>query len=151
MTERDPKASRRIRNILQSPAYQRADRDIDFLDDDDVRATRLQLDFLKTELNLQRRGIEQSIVVFGSARIPDPVVAAERVNELHAEQENNPGNATLAEDLRIAERVLAKSDYYTVARDFATLVAKAGEGPGDMSLRAHRPRQCDRIPCRSVR
>jgi uncharacterized protein (TIGR00730 family) len=134
MTERDPEASRRIRNILQSPAYRRADRDIDFLDDDDVRATRLQLDFLKTELNLRRRGIEQTIVVFGSARIPDPVVATERVDDLRAAQENNPRDAKLAEELRIAERVLAKSDYYTVARDFATLVAKSGEGPGDMRV-----------------
>jgi hypothetical protein len=131
MTEKDSDASRRVDNILQSPAYRRADRDIDFLHDDDLRGTRLQLDYLKTELNLRRRGIEQTIVVFGSARIPDAVVAKERVDELRAAQEKAPDDATLTEELRIAERIFAKSGYYTVAREFAELVAKSGEGPGD--------------------
>jgi uncharacterized protein (TIGR00730 family) len=131
MTEKDPDASRRINNILKSPVYRRADRDIDFLDDDDVRGTRLQLDFLKTDLNLQRRGIEQTIVVFGSARIPDPVVAKKRVSELRDAQEKAPDNAALTEELRIAERILATSCYYEVAREFATLVGKSGEGPDD--------------------
>ncbi len=131
MSEKEPDASQRIRNILQSPAYRRADRDIDFLNDDDARGTRLQLDFLKTDLNLRRQGIEQTIVVFGSTRIPDPIIAAERVRELRSVQKKSPADATITEDLRIAERVLAKSNYYTVARDFATLVAKSGEGPND--------------------
>lgn len=131
MNEKDPDASRRIRNILESPAYRRADRDIDFLNDDDARAARLQLDFLKTDLNLRRQGIEQTIVVFGSTRIPDPVVATERVRELRGAQKKSPDDATITADLRIAERIQAKSNYYTVARDFATLVAKSGEGPDD--------------------
>lgn len=131
MSEKDPDALHRIRRILQSPAYRRADRDIDFLDDDDVRGTRLQLDFLKTELNLRRQGIEQTIVVFGSTRIPDPVTAKDRVDELRAAAKKTPGGEALTEELRIAERVLAKSRYYTVAREFATLVAMSGEGPDD--------------------
>jgi uncharacterized protein (TIGR00730 family) len=134
MTDEDPQALRRIKNILQSPAYRRADRDIDFLDDDDVRGTRLQLDFLKTELNLQRQGIEQTIVVFGSTRIPDPAVASERVDELRVAHEKLPDDEALKDDLLIAERILAKSDYYTVAREFAALVAKSGEGPGDVRV-----------------
>ena len=131
MTEKDPEALRRIRNILQSPAFRIADRDVDFLDEDDVRGTRLQLDYLKTELNLRRRGIEQTIVVFGSTRIPDPVEAKERLDELHAARQKNPDDVELAEELQIAERILAKSSYYTVAKEFAALVAKSGKGPGD--------------------
>jgi uncharacterized protein (TIGR00730 family) len=131
MTEKNPDDLRRVRNILQSPAFRRADRDVDFLDEDDVRGTRLQLDYLKTELNLRRRGIEQTIVVFGSTRIPDPVEAKGRFDELHAAWQKNPGDVELAEELQIAERILAKSSYYTVAKEFAALVAKSGEGPGD--------------------
>ena len=131
MTEKDPEALRRIRNILQSPAYRRADRDVDFLGEDDARGTRLQLDYLKTELNLRRQGIEQTIVVFGSTRIPDPVEAKERLDELHAAQHKNPDDVELVEELQIAERILAKSSYYTVAKEFAALVAKSGEGPDD--------------------
>jgi len=123
--------SRRIRRILESPAYRRADRDIDFLDDNDVRGTRLQLDYLKTELNLRRQGIEQTIVVFGSTRIWDPVVAKERVADLHTALEKTPGDAALTEALAIAKRILANSNYYTVAREFAALVGKSGEGPDD--------------------
>lgn len=134
MTEKDPEALRRIRDILQSPAYRRADRDIDFLDGDEVRGVRLQLDYLKTELNLRHHGIEQTIVVFGSTRIPDPVVAQERIDELLAAHGKTPADATLAEELRIAERILAKSSYYTVAREFAAMVAKSGEGPYDMRV-----------------
>ena len=131
MTEKDPEAARRIQNILESPAYRRADQDIDFLNDDDARGTRLQLDFLKTELNLRRSGIEQTIVVFGSARIPDPIVAKERADEIRVAQGKSPDDATLAEELCIAERVLEKSSYYTVAREFAALVAESGQGPAD--------------------
>ena len=131
MNEKDPDASRRIENILHSPAYLRADRDVEFLNDNDVRGARLQLDYLKTELNLRRHGIEQTIVVFGSARIPDPIVAKQRVDELSAAQEAIPDDATLAEKLRIAKRTLANSHYYSVAREFAALVANSGEGPGD--------------------
>ena len=131
MTEKDPEALRRVRNILQSPAYRRADRDIDFLDEDDVRGTRLQLDYLKTELNLRRKGIEQTIIVFGSTRIPDPVEAKERFDEACAAQQKKPDDAELVEDLQIAERILANSRYYTVAMEFAALVAKSGEGSDD--------------------
>lgn len=127
----DPEASRRISNILQSPAYRRADLDVDFLNDNDVRGARLQLDYLKTELNLRRYGIEQTIVVFGSTRIPDPLIAKQRVDELRAAQEETPDDETLAEKLRIAERILANSHYYSVASEFAALVANSGEGPGD--------------------
>lgn len=131
MADKEPDSSSRVQNILQNPAYRRADRDLDFLDDDAVRGVRLQLDFLKTELNLQRQGIEQTIVVFGSARIPDPVVAQRRVDVLRAEVQGTPGDTALVEECRIAERILANSHYYTVARDFAELVGRSGEGPSD--------------------
>ena len=131
MTRKDLEASRRVERIIQSAAYRRADRDIDFLDDDSVRGTRLQLDYLKTDLNLRRHGIEQTIVVFGSTRIPDPIVARKRVDELRATHRKTPGNGALTEELHIAERILAKSHYYTVAKDFAAKVATSGKGPGD--------------------
>jgi len=82
MTAKDQESSNRIRDIIQCATYRRADRDIEFLDDDDVRGVRLQLDYYKTDLNLRRQGIEQTIVVFGSALIPDPIVAKDRVDKL---------------------------------------------------------------------
>jgi len=46
------KSRRRI--ILRSPAYRLADRDVEFLDHDDARGVRLQLEYLKAELLLAR-------------------------------------------------------------------------------------------------
>jgi uncharacterized protein (TIGR00730 family) len=131
MTEKDPESSSRILEIMRSAAYRRADRDQDFLDIDDVRGVRLQLDYQKTELNLRRQGVEQTIVVFGSARIPDPIVAQERVDKLRNEWEKTPNDNALADELGIAEALLLKSNYYTIAREFAALVSASGEGPDD--------------------
>ena len=130
----DPDAPRRVREILESPSYRRADLDIEFLDDDGVRGPRLELDFLKPELHLRRQGIRQTIVVFGSTRIPEPAEAERRVDELKTALEEAPDDAVLAERLAIAERVLEKSDYYRVAREFGAIVGRSGSGPEDVRV-----------------
>ena len=52
-TDEDPEALLRVKAILDSPSYRRADSDIDFLDKDGVRGVRLQIDYLKAELLLE--------------------------------------------------------------------------------------------------
>ena len=64
-----------------SPAYKRADSDSDFLQRDELRAARLQLEWLKSELIHQDEGIESTIVVFGSARLVEPVAAQAKFTE----------------------------------------------------------------------
>ncbi len=66
--EEDPEALIRVRAILDSPSYRRADSDIDFLDKDGVRGVRLEIDYLKAELLLEEHQIRQTIVVFGGTR-----------------------------------------------------------------------------------
>ena len=56
----------------RSPAYRLAFADPDFLCRDELRPVRLQLELLKPELELDARGIESTIVLFGGARIPRP-------------------------------------------------------------------------------
>ncbi|MGR9046913.1 MAG: cytochrome D ubiquinol oxidase subunit II, partial [Gammaproteobacteria bacterium] len=63
--EEDPEAPRRLKKILSSPSYRQADQDVEFLNQDDLRSFRLQVDFLKTEKLLQENQIKHSIVVFG--------------------------------------------------------------------------------------
>ena len=58
-----------------SPSYLRADQDPEFLSRDELRAIRLQLEWFKPELIQQDEGIHSTIVVFGSARVPDPEIA----------------------------------------------------------------------------
>ncbi|UWQ91293.1 TIGR00730 family Rossman fold protein [Aliisedimentitalea scapharcae] len=57
----------------QSPAYRLAFADEDFLCRDELRPVRLQLELLKPQLLLEEHEITSTIVLFGGARIPDPV------------------------------------------------------------------------------
>ena len=126
-TEQDPTALEAVRAILEHPSYREADRDIDFLDRNDTRGVRLQLDYMKAELLLESHGVAHTIVVFGSTRIPEPGAASRVVDTCSAESAAKPEDATLRRRLAIARRVLDKSRYYDVARRFGQLVSEAGE------------------------
>jgi uncharacterized protein (TIGR00730 family) len=126
--EEDPQAPRRLQAILASPSYRPADDDADFLARDDVRGIRLQLDYLKPERLLEQASIDHTIVVFGSTRIAEPAAARQKADDLRAALAADPGNPALARALAIAERVVAKSCYYDVARAFGRLVGAANYG-----------------------
>jgi uncharacterized protein (TIGR00730 family) len=113
---------------LQSPGYREADQDVDFLNLGETRGLRLQLDYLKPEYLLREHGIAHTIVVFGSTRICEPRAARRRVEQSSASLAADPDNAALGRRLAVAERILANSRYYDVAREFGRLVGKA-EGP----------------------
>jgi predicted Rossmann-fold nucleotide-binding protein len=142
-TQDDPHALQAIQAILDSPSYRLAERDVDFLARDDVRGPRLQLEYLKPDTVLREHGVEHTIVVFGSTRIPEPGAARRQFETLRAEQAADPINGDLKRRLGVAERMLAKSHYYEVARQFGRLVGQAsldgtpimvmtGGGPGMM-------------------
>ena len=127
-TEEDPKALARVDAIMKSPSYRRADTDSDFLGREDLRGLRLQIDYLKPNLLLQEAGVDQTIVVFGSTRICEPAAATRKVEDLTAKLAADPGNEELAQRLAVAKRILAKSRYYDVAREFGKLVSEANNG-----------------------
>jgi uncharacterized protein (TIGR00730 family) len=124
--EEDPDAPQRIQAILDSPSYRQADQDVGFLNLDETRGVRLQIDYLKPEMLLEQHGIQHTIVVFGSTRIREPIAARNQVAALRAELDADPNSTDLQRRLSIAQRILAKSHYYDVARDFGRLVGKAG-------------------------
>lgn len=126
--EEDPEAMRRVQAILKSPSYRPADTDTEFLAENDLRGVRLQIDYLKAELLLRENEIEQTIVVFGSTRICERATSFRKVEELRARLEADKNNNDLRRRLAVAERVMAKSDYYEIAREFGRLVAMANEG-----------------------
>ncbi len=56
----------------RSPSFRLAFRDPAFLERDELRPMRLQMELLKPELILRERGIVSTVVMFGGARIPAP-------------------------------------------------------------------------------
>ncbi len=96
----------------EHPAYALAFQDTDFLLRDDLRPVRFQLELLKAELALGEAGIDSMFVFYGSARIPAP-----------EEAQGVMDAAKTPEAVAIAERLVAKSHYYNVARELAALVS----------------------------
>ncbi|VAW74302.1 FIG01147456: hypothetical protein [hydrothermal vent metagenome] len=132
--DEDPDAPDKVDALLNSPSYIPADQDLDFLQQDDTRSIRLQLDYLKSEQLLKQHGIEHTIVVFGSTRIVEPVAARQKVAKLRAALSDNPKAAGLSKRLSVAERILDKSRYYTLAREFGKLVATTDGQAGNPHL-----------------
>ncbi|MGK6354569.1 LOG family protein [Sphingomonas sp. DT-207] len=96
----------------EHPAYRLAFQDMDFLLREDLRPVRFQLELLKPQLILDAANIASTLVVYGSARIPEPA-KAQALLDL----------ADTPEQQRIAERLIAKSRYYDVARELGRLAS----------------------------
>jgi uncharacterized protein (TIGR00730 family) len=95
----------------ENPAYKLAFQDMDFLLREDLRPVRFQLELLKTELLLEEAHIGSTFVVYGSARIPEPAKAQAMLEMADPEHRH------------IAERLVAKSKYYDMARELARLAS----------------------------
>ena len=115
----------RLRAITSSHSQIPSIEDKLFLRRDELRPFRLGIDYLKPELTLAEENIHSTIVVFGSTRIDDPLIAQARVDSLRAALERNPEDVLLRRRLAVAERLLANSKYYDVARELGRLVSTA--------------------------
>ncbi len=60
-----------IKKIIKSKTYKIAEEDREFLESYEIRATRLELDYLKAELSMKQQGVDYTVVVFGSARVDE--------------------------------------------------------------------------------
>lgn len=116
--------------LLQSPSYRRADKDPDFLNRDELRPVRLQLELLKPELIQQDEDIRSTVVVFGSARLSEPVEAQRRLAQAEAVLRQQPDDPDRRRAVAIARRHLALSKYYTEAREFGRLVSSTCQVDG---------------------
>jgi uncharacterized protein (TIGR00730 family) len=142
--DEEPQAAQLVKVLMDSPEYRQADEDIDFLNRDETRGIRLQLDYFKAEKILEEQGVRHTIVVFGGTRLQEPAEAEREVVRLAAAVEAAPEDEELARRLRTATKVRDKSGFYEIARAFGRLVGKAegasghrlalvtGGGPGIM-------------------
>jgi uncharacterized protein (TIGR00730 family) len=126
----------------RSSSYRLAYQDEEFILRDELRPVRLQLELLKPELILQENHIESTVVIFGSARIPEPETAEARLVSAEAEYRKNKSDGILKQKVNIARRALANSKYYEEARKLGGLISSntgkdmlvviTGGGPGIM-------------------
>ena len=100
--------------------------DPEFLLRRETRGIRFQLELLKPDLEQQAHGIENTIVVFGSARLRDHETSAALLKEAEASGDDAA--------IRRARARARNTHYYDKAREFGRIVAEysAGKEPRDM-------------------
>ncbi|SIS67018.1 LOG family protein [Phaeovulum vinaykumarii] len=104
----------------RAPAYRLAFTDDDFLMREELRPVRLQLELLKPELVLDERGINSTVVLMGSARVPGP-------------EDGGKGSATpLAPWYEVARELARRITTLSMAAYGRELVVVTGGGPGIM-------------------
>lgn len=101
--------------------------DNDFLLRDELRPVRLQLELMKPELILQEHGVEGTIIIFGSARIPGPGAARNQLRQAETAAAQDPSNVTVARKVRVMRTVVENSRYYEEARRLALLITQSAE------------------------
>ncbi len=106
----------------ESPAYRLAYDDLDFILRDEMRPVRLLLELSKPEITLQDHGIEQTVVIYGSARTLEPDVAKAKFKDIQERLDNDPENTALQDALIKTRAQLAQAKHYEDARELARLI-----------------------------
>ena len=121
----DRKAAEGVPDTPQtrSPAYGLAFADEEFLCRDELRPVRLQLELLKPEMLMNEAGIESTVVLFGGARIPDPVDKASARTRTLADL------SRFYDEARSFARLMTEKSIETGGREN---VVVTGGGPGVM-------------------
>lgn len=111
-----------------SPSYRLAFADMDFLSREELRPVRLQLELLKTEMLLEERGIESTVVLFGGARIPEPG-AEPRTTRQEPQRSNLKKASVYYDEARNFARICST---HSASLGFKEYVIVTGGGPGVM-------------------
>ncbi len=129
-----------MKNEEPHDSFLRAFEDPGFLKRDELRPVRLMLELMKADMLLREAGIRSTIVVFGSARLREPAEAREILENAVRRRDEHPDDPAAQRAVLTAERLLANSGYYDIAREFGRLVSTSnrqevvvtGGGPGVM-------------------
>ncbi len=103
---------------LQQHPNRLAFADPEFMFRRETRGIRMQLELLKPDLAQIERGINHTVVVYGSARFVDAEQAAQQLADAQSS-----GNA---QSIALAERAVRNAQRYEQARAFARIVSEAG-------------------------
>ena len=135
----------RLKDIMDHPSYRLAYLDFDYLQREDLRPLRLELELLKPEMLMDEAGINSTVVVFGGTQVAPRDEAEAMMAEAKALTAKDADDPAAKRAMIRAERVMAKSRYYEECRDFGKLVSQqscnmddgefiitTGGGPGIM-------------------
>jgi uncharacterized protein (TIGR00730 family) len=125
--EMNPAAHERIELLKTSPTFALAFEDDEFLHRSELRPNRMELELMKATLVQDEQNIHSTIVLFGSARIPEPAEAARRLEAARAAAAEAPEDMEARRALAATERIAAKSHFYEIAQEFARIVSTAGQ------------------------
>jgi uncharacterized protein (TIGR00730 family) len=114
----------------ESASYRLAYADTEFLRRSELRPVRLQLELLKAELLQQEQGIESTVVIFGSTRIPEPDAARQRLAAAEAALAAAPDDPERVRLVAVARGIVAKSRYYVEAKRLAAMITAVSQRNG---------------------
>lgn len=105
--------------------------DQDFLQSPDARVIRILAEYLGPAKRFREAKVKDNIVFYGSARTPEPEVAARNLERLSTRLQANPGDAKLQHEVERAEVAVKMSRYYADARTLARMLTEWAKGmPG---------------------
>lgn len=118
-----PEVEANRQKIIESPSYILPEADTEWLKESEMRPVRMQLELQKTEILLQREGVESTVVVFGGTQIVPQEEAEKRLAAAKAELAANPNDPQAQRGVVRAETRMKKVRFYEECREFAKLVS----------------------------
>lgn len=93
-----------------------------FLESAEARTLRLLAEYLEPQVRLRRAGVQNTVVMFGSARTLPRDEALRRLREVESKAQD--GSPASAQELKAARMALQMSRYYEEARELARLITR---------------------------
>ncbi len=137
--------SKNLKLILNSPSYQLAQEDLDFLQSDEMRGVRMLLEITKPKSIFESENILSTIIVFGGANIAEKSHIKSILEEEEIKEKSSPKPNHSQRNIQKLNSLIKFSKYYDSAREFAQIVSRnsqkdkcnshvivTGGGPGIM-------------------
>jgi hypothetical protein len=118
-----------LAKLLQSPSYRVAYKDVDLLNQPELRPARMELELIKPELYFQQNNIRSTVVVFGSTQIVEPSVARTQVEQAKRALAEAPGDPQRQREVAIITKPRGSSPGWFPSWDNTRSKASTSSSP----------------------